>query len=82
MKTRDPRGTLLAFLLGWVGHMFADALTHAKDARPVLWPFSKQRFAGPISYWDRAHHAHLLTLTEHAALLLVAGQYFSRHSPG
>ena len=78
VRRRDTRGTLLAFLLGWVGHVLADTLTHAEDARPILWPLSRRRFEGPISYWDRAHHARPFALFEHATLLLVAARLLSR----
>lgn len=68
-----------AFLLGWAGHVLADAFTHAEDARPILWPFSKRRFASPVSYWDRTRHAIPFALVEHAALLLlVVGELRSR----
>ncbi len=82
VRERDARGTLPAFLLGWTGHVLADALTHAEDARPILWPLSRRRFEGPISYWDPAHHARLVSLVEHAALLMVAARLFSRNSSG
>lgn len=82
VRGRDTRGALLAFLLGWAGHVLADALTHAEDARPVLWPISRRRFRGPISYWDRAHHSRPFALVEHAALLMVAAWLLSRNSPG
>ena len=80
MRGRDGRGALLAFLLGWAGHVLADALTHAGDARPVLWPLSRRRFGGPISYWDRAHHARPFALLEHAALLVLIVRLLSRGS--
>lgn len=67
---KEHRST--ALLLGWAGHVLTDALTHAEDARPILWPLWKRRFAGPVSYWDRSHHALPFTLVEHAALLLLA----------
>jgi hypothetical protein len=63
-----------ALLLGWAGHVLADALSHARDARPILWPVSERRFASPVSYWDHAHHALPFTLIEHAALLLLAAR--------
>lgn len=59
---------LLAFLLGWSGHVVADALTHARDARPMFWPFSGWRFRSPVSYRDRGRHARVFSLLEHAAL--------------
>ena len=73
-----PRGGLLTFLSGWAGHVLADALTHAEDARPILWPLSKRRFASPISYWDRSHHARLFALAEHGALMLAAARAITR----
>ncbi len=73
-----PRGKLLAFLLGWAGHVLADALTHAEDARPMLWPLSQRRFRSPISYWDSSHHARAFALAEHGALLLIAALTISR----
>ncbi len=72
------RGKLLAFLLGWAGHVLADALTHAEDARPILWPLSRRRFRSPISYWDRSRHARLFVLVEHGMLLLEAARIASR----
>lgn len=67
---KEPCST--ALLLGWAGHVLADALTHARDTRPILWPLSKRRFASPVSYWGRTSHALPFTLVEHAALLLLA----------
>lgn len=72
VRQLDPERTLLAFLLGWAGHVIADALTHAGDARPILWPISGWKLEAPISYWDRDHHAFLFTLAEHTALLAVS----------
>lgn len=69
VRQRDPERTLLAFLLGWASHVIVDALTHAGDARPILWPISGRRLEAPISYWDRDRHALLFTLAEHTALL-------------
>lgn len=72
------RRSLSAFLIGWVGHVLADALTHAEDARPVLWPVSGRRFRSPVSYWDRSHHARAFTMVEHGALLILAARAISR----
>ncbi len=71
-------GAPLAFLLGWAGHVLADALTHAEDARPILWPLSRRRLRSPVSYWDRSRHALLFALAEHGALLLVAARAIPR----
>ena len=75
------RRTQLALLLGWLGHVLADALTHAEDARPVLWPLSRRCFGGPVSYWDRSRHALPFALAEHGALLFVAARITSRNFP-
>ncbi len=77
----DPNGAILAFLLGWAGHVLADSLTHAGDARPVFWPLSRWRFRSPVSYWDRGHHARAFSLLEHASLLLSAMEIL-RHRAG
>lgn len=73
----------LAFLLGWAAHVLTDTLTHAGDARPILWPLSQWRLRSPISYWDRSHHALPFALIEHGTSLFVALWIVSRgHSPG
>lgn len=77
-KDRDPDGILLAFLLGWAGHVVSDALTHGTDARPILWPFSNRRFESPVSYRERDRHAIPFTIAEHAATLAVVRQAFTR----
>ncbi|MDP8951271.1 MAG: metal-dependent hydrolase [Actinomycetota bacterium] len=73
-KERCPRTALPAFLMGWAGHALADALTHAEDARPILWPLSRWRFRSPISYWDRSRHARAFASAEHGMLLLIAAR--------
>lgn len=76
-KAAWPERSWLSFL-GWAGHVLADALTHAEDARPILWPLSRRRLRSPVSYWDRSRHALLFALAEHGALLLVAAQAIPR----
>ena len=66
------RTVLLPFVLGWVGHVAADALTHGSDARPLLWPLSTYRFESPLSYRERDRHALPFTVAEHAAVLAAA----------
>ncbi|MDP8951183.1 MAG: metal-dependent hydrolase [Actinomycetota bacterium] len=75
---RSLRKPLFGFLIGWAGHVLADALTHAEDARPILWPISEQRFRSPLSYWDRSHHARAFTMVEHGTLLLLVAWTISR----
>lgn len=59
----------LAFVLGWAGHVAADALTHGTDARPMFWPLSERRFQSPVSYRERDRHALAFTVLEHALVL-------------
>ena len=68
-KPPNTNDALPALLLGWAGHIAADALTHGSDARPLLWPLSSYRFYSPVSYRERERHALPFTLAEHAALL-------------
>ena len=79
-KVGDRNGNLLAFLLGWAGHVLADALTHAKDARPVFWPLSGWRFRSPVSYWDHRCHARAFSMLEHASLLLAVVEISRRRA--
>lgn len=72
IRRRRKDHALTAFLLGWAGHVAADALTHGTDARPILWPVSSYRFESPISYRERDRHALPFTLIEHAALLALS----------
>ncbi len=72
MHKANSRGKLPAFLLGWVGHVLADALTHGEDARQIFWPVSEWSPEGPVSYWDPARHSRPFGLAEHAAALAVA----------
>ena len=68
-RRRGGGGALPALLLGWAGHVAADALTHGSDARPLLWPLSSYRFRSPVSYRERERYALPFTLAEHAAVL-------------
>ena len=77
-RERNPYEPLLAFLIGWAGHVLADALTHAADARPILWPISGWRFRSPVSCWERSHHARTFSRVEHGTLLLLAAWTISR----
>ncbi len=70
-KELSLRKPLLTFLIGWAGHVLTDALTHAEDARPILWPTSEWRLRSPISYWDRSRYARTFTTVEHGILLLL-----------
>lgn len=65
----DRDRAALFFLLGWAGHIASDAMTHARDARPLLWPLSDRRFESPVSYRERDRHATLFTVLEHLTVL-------------
>jgi hypothetical protein len=78
LKERDPDGALLAFLLGWAGHNLLDLPTHAEDARPPFWPFSRWRFKSPVSYWDREFYALPCLFVEHGAILALILMYLQQ----
>jgi membrane-bound metal-dependent hydrolase YbcI (DUF457 family) len=74
LRRGGVRKIVLAFVLGWAGHVVVDALTHGEDARPVLWPLSGRRFRSPVSYWEQGRHARAFTLVEHAIAIAVAAR--------
>lgn len=78
-RRHDDNGTLLAFLIGWAGHIATDMLTHGTDARPLFWPLSRWRFQSPISYRERERHALPFTAAEHALVLAAAARLLSNH---
>lgn len=65
----DLLAAAFPLLLGWTGHVAADALTHGSDARPLFWPISDWRFESPISYRERDRHALQFTIAEHMLVL-------------
>lgn len=77
-RERKRYRLLLAFLVGWAGHVLTDALTHAEDARPILWPLSERRLRSPISYWDSSRHARSFARVEHGVLLLIVARAILR----
>ncbi len=78
LAATKTRGAPLAFVLGWAGHVAADALTHGTDARPIFWPLSKRRFQSPISYRECDRHALAVTVVEHALILAaLANHHYS-----
>jgi hypothetical protein len=72
MRPSGRRAAPRLLLAGWAGHVAADALTHADDARPVLWPVSGLRLRSPVSYWDSSRFALPFAALEHAATLAAA----------
>lgn len=63
-----PGPARLAFAAGWAGHLAIDYLSHHSDAWPPLFPISGRRFSSPVSYWEPAHHARLLSALEATTL--------------
>ena len=55
---------LLVFALAALIHMATDLPVHAEDAYRHFWPLTDWRFYSPLSYWDRDHHAHWVSLFE------------------
>jgi hypothetical protein len=60
------------YFYGWIFHIFTDMLTHVSDAQPVFWPLSLERFTGPVSYWERNHYSHELSIANLAVASLFA----------
>jgi membrane-bound metal-dependent hydrolase YbcI (DUF457 family) len=77
LRRGDARAALLSFLLGWAGHVAADALTHSSDARPLLWPVSAYRFESPLSYREFDRYALPFTVAERAAVLAATHQFIT-----
>ncbi len=81
LEREETRTALLPLLLGWAGHVAADALTHGSDARPLLWPVWGYRFESPLSYRERDRYALPFTVAEHAAVLAAAHQVIAGLAP-
>lgn len=83
VRSRDREGAWRALLLGWAGHVLTDALTHGKDARPLLWPLSDWRFRSPVSYWEHGRYSGLFTAVEHVTVLAATAGFLlgSRDRP-
>jgi len=56
---RNSRFLIVATSAGLL-HLTMDFLLHAGDGRPQFWPLSGWVFHSPVSYWDSAHHGHLM----------------------
>lgn len=67
----DGRGILLWFLIGWLGHTFADFLTHVDDTRPLFWPISGWEWSSPVSYYNSAYYGQEFFIASHGLMLLV-----------
>ncbi|HZY66915.1 MAG TPA: hypothetical protein VFE21_13690 [Rubrobacteraceae bacterium] len=66
----DRRRILLWFLIGWLGHTFADFLTHVDDTRPLFWPIFDWQWASPISYYNPNYYGREFFFISHALIAL------------
>jgi len=73
-------GAIIALALSMLLHDFADLLTHHSDAHRHLWPLSDWRWASPVSYWERAHHAAVYVPCE-LGVTIVASWIVWRRAP-
>ena len=79
LKQIDRRRILLWFLIGWLGHAFADFLTHVNDTRPLFWPISDWQWSSPISYYNYNYYGRQFFFISHALILLtMAGLLIQR----
>ena len=70
----------MALALSMLLHAFCDLLTHHSDAHRHLWPLSDARWASPVSYWERAHHALVYVPCE-LGVTLLASWFVWRRAP-
>lgn len=66
----DRRRIMLWFLIGWLGHTFADFLTHVDDTRPLLWPISGWEWSSPVSYYNSAYYGQEFFIASHGLMFL------------
>ena len=69
LKRFDRRRILLWFLIGWLGHTFADFLTHVNDTRPLFWPLTDWQWSSPISYYNSNYYGRQFFFVSHALML-------------
>lgn len=68
--------SLAPLVWGWLGHNAADFFTHHTEAHSHFYPLSDWRFASPVSYYERDHHAVAYTIGEAAAAATVLAARF------
>ncbi len=71
LRRFDRRRVLLWFLIGWLGHTFADFLTHVDDTRPLFWPISGWEWSSPVSYYNSAYYGQEFFIVSHTLIFLV-----------
>lgn len=67
----DRRRILLWFLIGWLGHTFADFLTHVDDTRPLFWPITDWQWSSPVSYYNSAYFGQEFFIASHGLMFLI-----------
>lgn len=68
---RDPRGILLWFLIGWLGHTLVDFLTHVDDTRPLFWPITDWTWRSPVSYYNPLYYGQQFFIASHTIMFLI-----------
>lgn len=63
---------LVAFAGAALLHIALDLPVHHDDGRAHFQPFTDWVFESPISYWDRAHHGHVVGVIEGALVIGLA----------
>lgn len=79
LKRVDRRRILLWFLLGWLGHTFADFLTHVDDTRPLFWPIFNWQWSSPVSYYNSNYYGREFFFISHSLMVVtMVGLLFLR----
>ncbi|MGB3683067.1 MAG: metal-dependent hydrolase [Rubrobacteraceae bacterium] len=78
----DRRGMLKWFLIGWLGHTFADFLTHVNDARPLFWPISGWEWSSPVSYYNSAYYGQEFFVVSHGFMFLIFAALLAKRLRG
>ena len=82
LKRMDRRRILLWFLIGWIGHAFADFLTHVDDTRPLFWPITDWQWSSPVSYYNPNYYGREFFFISHVLLLLTMAALLVRRIRG
>ena len=80
MRAKTWGKVLLFFALAALTHMATDLPVHNHDAYRHFWPLSDWRFISPFSYYERDHHAGVVSLIE-AAIAVISMVVLWRRFP-
>ena len=58
------------FFASMLVHVVLDFPVHHDDAHRHFYPLSNWRFESPLSYWDRAHYGHIVSIVEIAVVIV------------